>query len=78
MYDSPWRTRVYGRRWVWDVSLLSGFAVWSIGNMAYSALRDALAEKIWEGTVTVLAMDIIRAAAKPEVLQSFVSVRLFL
>ena len=38
-------------------------------------IRDASVEKIWEGTVTVLAMDIVRAASKPEVLRAFVSVR---
>lgn len=34
-----------------------------------------MVEKIWEGTVTVLSLDIVRAAAKPGVLQAFISVR---
>ena len=44
-------------------------------TLRYSALRDALAEKIWEGTVTVLALDVVRAASKPEVLKAFSLVR---
>ncbi|KAI0685807.1 acyl-CoA dehydrogenase/oxidase [Cytidiella melzeri] len=36
-------------------------------------LRDAIVEKIWEGTITVLSLDIVRAASKPGVLQAFMS-----
>ncbi|KAI0087786.1 acyl-CoA dehydrogenase/oxidase [Irpex rosettiformis] len=36
-------------------------------------LQDAMAEKIWEGTVTVLSLDIVRAASEPGVLQAFIS-----
>ncbi|GJE98277.1 acyl-CoA dehydrogenase-like protein [Phanerochaete sordida] len=36
-------------------------------------IKDAWVEKIWEGTVTVLALDMIRAASKPGVVDSFAS-----
>ncbi|KAJ3555110.1 hypothetical protein NM688_g2757 [Phlebia brevispora] len=34
-------------------------------------IRDCLVEKIWEGTVVVLALDTVRAASKPGVLQAW-------
>ncbi|KZT73710.1 hypothetical protein DAEQUDRAFT_742841 [Daedalea quercina L-15889] len=36
-------------------------------------IQDALVEKIWEGTVTVLSLDIARAASKPGTLDAFVA-----
>ncbi|TEB39006.1 acyl-CoA dehydrogenase domain-containing protein [Coprinellus micaceus] len=36
------------------------------------AIRDAMVEKIWEGTVVVLALDLTRAARDPRVLKSFI------
>ncbi|KAG5648418.1 hypothetical protein DXG03_004992 [Asterophora parasitica] len=36
-------------------------------------IRDGLVEKIWEGTTTVLALDLARAAADPATLDSFLS-----
>ncbi|EPT05299.1 hypothetical protein FOMPIDRAFT_1057572 [Fomitopsis schrenkii] len=36
-------------------------------------LRDALVEKIWEGTITVLSLDVVRAASKPAVLDAFLA-----
>ncbi|TCD70903.1 hypothetical protein EIP91_001211 [Steccherinum ochraceum] len=35
------------------------------------ALRDALVEKIWEGTIVVLSLELARATAKPGVLPAF-------
>ncbi|KAF5382435.1 hypothetical protein D9615_002858 [Tricholomella constricta] len=37
------------------------------------AIRDSLVEKIWEGTTTVLALDLARAAQDPATLNSFLS-----
>lgn len=39
------------------------------------ALRDALVEKIWEGTIVVLSLDLVRATSKPDVLPAFINVR---
>ncbi|KAF4590168.1 hypothetical protein EYR40_009433 [Pleurotus pulmonarius] len=36
-------------------------------------IRDALVEKIWEGTTNILALDIVRAARDPSVVLSFVN-----
>ncbi|RDB17827.1 Acyl-CoA dehydrogenase family member 11 [Hypsizygus marmoreus] len=36
-------------------------------------IRDSLVEKIWEGTTTVLALDLARAAQDPKTLNAFVS-----
>ncbi|THH16916.1 hypothetical protein EUX98_g9223 [Antrodiella citrinella] len=36
-----------------------------------TALKDALVEKIWEGTINVLALDLVRATANPDVLPAF-------
>ncbi|KAF9489393.1 hypothetical protein BDN71DRAFT_1401714 [Pleurotus eryngii] len=36
-------------------------------------IRDALVEKIWEGTTNILALDIVRAAKEPSVVLSFVN-----
>jgi len=36
-------------------------------------IRDALVEKIWEGTTTVLSLDLLRATKDPTVLDSFSS-----
>ena len=33
-----------------------------------------MVEKIWEGTVTVLSLDVVRAASKPAVLDAFLAV----
>ncbi|KAG6830717.1 hypothetical protein H0H87_007304 [Tephrocybe sp. NHM501043] len=38
------------------------------------SIRDSLVEKIWEGTTTVLALDLARAAQGPTTLKSFISV----
>jgi hypothetical protein len=38
------------------------------------AIRDALVEKIWEGTTTVLSLDLVRAA-NTSALDAFISVR---
>ncbi|KAK7056848.1 hypothetical protein VNI00_002565 [Paramarasmius palmivorus] len=35
-------------------------------------IRDALVEKIWEGTTTVLALDLVRAARDPAVLKAHI------
>ncbi|KAF9444339.1 hypothetical protein P691DRAFT_807532 [Macrolepiota fuliginosa MF-IS2] len=37
------------------------------------SIRDALVEKIWEGTVTVLALDLVRSAIDPKNHQAFIS-----
>ncbi|KAG5634790.1 hypothetical protein H0H81_000788 [Sphagnurus paluster] len=37
------------------------------------AIRDSLVEKIWEGTTTVLALDLARATRDPATLNSFIS-----
>ncbi|KXN88081.1 Putative acyl-CoA dehydrogenase AidB [Leucoagaricus sp. SymC.cos] len=37
------------------------------------SIRDALVEKIWEGTVTVLALDLARSAADPKNMEAFIS-----
>jgi len=37
------------------------------------AIRDALVEKIWEGTTTVLSLDLARAAQDPVTMTAFVS-----
>ncbi|KAF8627499.1 hypothetical protein AX17_006310 [Amanita inopinata Kibby_2008] len=37
------------------------------------AIRDALVEKIWEGTTTVMALDIARAARDPSTIPAFIS-----
>ncbi|KAK2465325.1 hypothetical protein APHAL10511_002679 [Amanita phalloides] len=37
------------------------------------AIRDSLVEKIWEGTLTVLALDVARAARNPTTVSAFVS-----
>jgi len=36
-----------------------------------TALKDALVEKIWEGTIVVLSLDLVRATSKPGVLSAF-------
>ncbi|KAH8104723.1 acyl-CoA dehydrogenase/oxidase [Cristinia sonorae] len=36
-----------------------------------TALKDAIVEKIWEGTITVLSLDLVRATSKPEVMPAF-------
>lgn len=56
----------------------SDFASHGISGLivCYRNIQDALVEKIWEGTVTVLSLDIVRATSKPGVLQAFISVRL--
>ncbi|KAI0345964.1 hypothetical protein BDW22DRAFT_1467764 [Trametopsis cervina] len=36
-------------------------------------LKDAIVEKIWEGTITVLSLDVVRAATKSDALQAFKS-----
>lgn len=41
-----------------------------------SAIRDALVEKIWEGTTTVLDLDLVRAARDVNTMSAFVSVSL--
>lgn len=43
-------------------------------HLVESAIRDALVEKIWEGTITVLSLDIMRATSKPGVLRAFMTV----
>ena len=45
-------------------------------TMGYRIIKDAWVEKIWEGTVTVLALDLIRAASKPGTIDAFTSVSL--
>ncbi|KAL4251826.1 acyl-CoA dehydrogenase family protein [Abortiporus biennis] len=52
----------------------------SLGGQGYmeengfgTIIKDALVEKIWEGTVNVLSMDTVRATAKPGVVQAFVN-----
>lgn len=42
--------------------------------MRYRIIKDAWVEKIWEGTATVLALDMVRAASKPGTVDAFVSV----
>ncbi|KAI0050417.1 acyl-CoA dehydrogenase domain-containing protein [Auriscalpium vulgare] len=42
-------------------------------NVIGRLIRDALVEKIWEGTITVLAVDVLRSIEKPGVLESFVN-----
>ncbi|KAG6820724.1 hypothetical protein H0H93_012777 [Arthromyces matolae] len=37
------------------------------------SIRDSLVEKIWEGTTTVLALDLVRAAQDPATLKEFVT-----
>ncbi|KAF8964393.1 acyl-CoA dehydrogenase/oxidase [Flammula alnicola] len=37
------------------------------------SIRDALVEKIWEGTIVVLALDLTRSAQDPVYLKSFIS-----
>ncbi|KAJ8503332.1 hypothetical protein ONZ45_g10962 [Pleurotus djamor] len=37
------------------------------------AIRDALVEKIWEGTINVLALDVVRATREPSAVASFVN-----
>lgn len=46
----------------------------SLTRYADRLIRDALVEKIWEGTVTVLSLDVVRAASKPAVLDAFLTV----
>ncbi|KAF8158133.1 acyl-CoA dehydrogenase/oxidase [Crassisporium funariophilum] len=36
-------------------------------------IRDSLVEKIWEGTIVVLALDLARSAREPETMQAFIS-----
>lgn len=48
--------------------------VYSLTRYADRLIRDALVEKIWEGTVTVLSLDVVRAASKPAVLDAFLTV----
>ncbi|KAF5360912.1 hypothetical protein D9756_004892 [Leucocoprinus leucothites] len=55
-------------------------AMASLGGAGYMeengfgrSIRDALVEKIWEGTVTVLALDLVRSAADPKNLKAFIS-----
>ncbi|KIL63209.1 hypothetical protein M378DRAFT_25143 [Amanita muscaria Koide BX008] len=37
------------------------------------AIRDALVEKIWEGTATVLALDVARSSRDPKTVSAFIS-----
>ncbi|KAF4617730.1 hypothetical protein D9613_006125 [Agrocybe pediades] len=37
------------------------------------SIRDALVEKIWEGTIVVLSLDLMRAAQDPKAMKAFVS-----
>jgi hypothetical protein len=37
------------------------------------AIRDSLVEKIWEGTIVVLALDLTRPAGEPETMKAFIS-----
>lgn len=43
-----------------------------MSNTSHRAIRDALVEKIWEGTTSVLSLDLVRAADK-SVLDAFMS-----
>lgn len=55
----------------------------SLGGLGYMEevgigrlIRDSLVERIWEGTVNVLALDLVRATRKPRVVESYMTVRL--
>lgn len=39
-------------------------------------IQDALVEKIWEGTIIVLSLDLVRAVKKSTALKAFISVSL--
>lgn len=40
------------------------------------SIRDALVEKIWEGTTSVLALDLVRSANDPSTFAAFKNVSL--
>ena len=45
--------------------------------LPYAAVRliqDGLVEKIWEGTITVLSLDLVRAVEKSPALNAFIQV----
>ena len=45
-----------------------------ISNIA-RLIRDALVEKVWEGTINVCALDLVRAASKdPRAVEHYISV----
>ncbi|KAH7922943.1 hypothetical protein BV22DRAFT_1036936 [Leucogyrophana mollusca] len=55
-------------------------AMTTLGGMGYMeevgigrSIRDALVEKIWEGTISVLAMDLVRTAQDPVTFAAFAS-----
>ena len=43
-------------------------------NSIARLIRDGMVEKIWEGTTTVLALDLVRAVRKRGILDAFVQV----
>jgi hypothetical protein len=40
-----------------------------------SLIRDTMVEKIWEGTIAVLSLDLVRAAKRPDTVPAFMKVR---
>ena len=50
--------------------------VFGLMPLYYRIIRDSLVEKIWEGTTTVLSLDLVRAARDPSTLKSFIMVSL--
>jgi hypothetical protein len=58
----------FGRCVIWQIFETSS-------ETHFSLIRDALVEKIWEGTVDVMALDLIRATRDGYTLESFCQVR---
>lgn len=83
-YDHVGWSRLHGGERLWTVSFFLssflGLAVLMVNqknrDIMNSAIRDALVEKIWEGTTTVLALDLVRAARDVNTMSAFVSVSL--
>lgn len=73
-------------RWVawgiWKRLVSVGESLWchrctrERGSFMFSLIRDAMVEKIWEGTINVCALDLTRATTKdPDAVASFTEVR---
>lgn len=70
------RRRIHGRKSNWEVRKRTSH--WrNLCTDLPRLIRDSLVEKIWEGTTTVLSLDMLRAAKDPATLMSFTSVSLF-
>jgi hypothetical protein len=56
-----------GRTWNNNLDL-------QLNGQFHRAIRDGLVEKIWDGTTTILSLDVVRATREPLTLAAFLAV----